>query len=161
MSARDSFTAEALSTSFHAFWSLWTGQDGYELPVDLWYKKLPSLTPQYMPLEGPLLVAYWPLRRQRLSQALSPRPLILTCPYVLGHGSSTPQVQHNHRTFLLENRVKGRCCGISHLWKGYLLHPQYLDRCHGFRGKLCPQSLGHCVILEYNCVDSKASSYTL
>ena len=107
---RVSFTEGTLSTFSHAFWRIWAGEDSYELLIDFWYKKFASLIPRYMLCKWPLLVAYWPPLETEVLTGLSLRPSILSFPFVLGYRNNTPQVQRNHRDFLLEDRVKGRCC---------------------------------------------------
>ena len=111
-------------------------------------KTFPSLIPQYMPCKWPLLVAYWPLLEIEVLTGLSQRPSIFSFPFVFGYRKSTPQVQRNHRDFLLEDRVKGRCCISS-------------------TGRLpLPSSASWEVLRFYrknplSSVNSKASSYTL
>lgn len=51
-----------------------------------------------------------PLLEIEVLTGLNLRPSILRFPFVLGYRNNTPQVQRNHRDFLLEDKVKVRCC---------------------------------------------------
>lgn len=92
-----SFTVEALATSSHASWHLWTTHDGHGLLVQKNIKpqKLFSSAPHYMLIEWQLLAASRPFWRWRLSHA-QPVALYTSCPSCVGHGGST--LQGNHKT---------------------------------------------------------------
>lgn len=56
--SRDPFIVEALVTSVHAPWHLWTTHDGSQLPTGYLGKKLPFLALYYKPLECQLSATY-------------------------------------------------------------------------------------------------------
>ncbi|XP_078002246.1 uncharacterized protein LOC144456980 [Phascolarctos cinereus] len=117
----------------YADWSLWQKQQGRNVPLGFWSRKLPPAGQNYTPFEQQLLAAYWALvetEHLTLNHEVVLRPAIPIMSWIMGTPASH-KIGHAQESSIikwkwyLQNRVKTGRSGISTLHEKVLELPKH------------------------------------
>lgn len=117
----------------YADWSLWQKQQGRNVPLGFWSRKLPPAGQNYTPFEQQLLAAYWALvetEHLTLNHEVVLRPAIPIMSWIMGTPASH-KIGHAQESSIikwkwyLQNRVKTGRSGVSTLHEKVLELPKH------------------------------------